>query len=353
MEESEYMKAIVKTHAGLGVKCIDTDRPLARENEVLIQVKAAAICGTDYHYYYWDKMAMEFAKNFKMKFPFIIGHECSGIIVDIGPNVKNRYIGQRVAIETHISCGMCFECQNNMIHNCNNLQIYGTSCNGCFAEYTTVNENATFVLPDEISYEMGALLEPAGVSMRAVEKSHILPGDIAIVNGCGPIGLIIIKILKIYGASKIIAIDKNDFRLQMAEKFGAISINLNDPNMMCKIEQLVKKRQGADVLFEASGSIEAYEYIFKITRKEGKIITIGHPETPVMIDIMKDINLKGIVLKGVFGRKIWNTWWNLSSLLINKRIDITDIVTHRFNLDDCQDAFLQRKGETGKVVFVL
>jgi threonine 3-dehydrogenase len=232
------------------------------------------------------------------------------------------------------------------------MSIYGTSCNGCFAAYTTVDERATFVLPDEMSFEEGALLEPAGVAMRAVEEASIVPGDTVVVNGCGPIGLMAIPILFASGAANVIAVDLDEYRLGMASKFGAVTINAKNQNPVEVIQQLTKNRGGADVVIELSGAASAYENIFDFLRLEGCLITVGHPSGPVSISIQKSVNLKGIRIRGVFGRRIWSTWWNLSSLITSKKVNILDVATHRYHFSQYQEAFDQIKMGAGKILFI-
>ena len=346
------MRAIVKKNQRKGFDYIDMNKPKPKSNEVLIEVKVATICGTDMHYFNWDQMASGFAEKYKVNFPFIVGHECAGTIIEVGSQVKNREVGQRVAIETHIPCGVCYACQTEKPHNCSNMKVYGTSCNGCFAEYTTVDERATFVLPEEITFEEGALLEPAGVAMRAVEECKIVPGECVVVCGCGPIGLMIVQILKASGAACIIAVDKDKYRLCMAEQFGAITVNIEEQNVIEKTIELTGVRGGADVLIEASGSVDAYSYIFDLVRSEGRIITVGHPGTTVEIDVMKSVNIKGLSIKGIFGRRIWGTWWNLISLIKHKKINLLEIITHQYYFEDYEKAFAQVHNGAGKVILV-
>lgn len=345
------MNAIVKKDQGRGFEYVEIETPVPKDNEVLIKVEAASICGTDIHFYEWDKMAIDFGEKYNVNFPFIVGHECAGIIVDVGKNVKQRKIGQRVAIETHIPCGECYSCQNENAHNCNNMQIFGTSSNGCFADYTVIDEEATFVLPDKVTFKEGALLEPAGVAMRAIEESKIVPGEYVIVNGCGAIGLFTVQILAKSGAI-CIATDKDNFKLQIAKKFGAITINVEEEDIADRICDILKTQGGVDVLIETSGSADVYSYIFDLIRNEGRLITVGHPKTVVEIDIMKNINLKGLSVKGIFGRRIWKTWWHLLSLILNNKISLLDIVTHQYSFEQFDEAFNQIQEGAGKILLV-
>lgn len=345
------MKAIVKEKAKSGLVYLEVTKPKPEPNQVLIEVKAASVCGTDVHWYNWDQNAKDFAERFNIKFPFIIGHELSGVIVDIGSNVTSRKIGQRVSIEPHIPCGNCFQCNNNAPHNCSNMLLYATNCNGGFSDYTVIDEKATFVIPDEMSFEEGALLEPAGCAMRAVEEAKLVPGETVVVIGCGPIGLMTIQILIACGA-RVIAINPSEYRLKMAEKLGAIAISTKNKDFVKIINRITADRGGADVIIEASGSAKAYETIFDMIRLEGRIVTVGNPGGDIPINITKNINLKGVSIKGVFGRRIWSTWWNLNSFISSKKINILDIVTHRYKFSEYEKAFEQIKNGSGKILLL-
>ncbi len=346
------MKAIIKTGAFPGIEFADIEKPAPGPDEVLIKVEVSAICGTDMHYYHWDQGGRDFAEKFHIKWPLVLGHECSGTIVEVGSNVKDRSAGERVSLETHIPCGTCYQCQNDMPHNCANMTVYGTNYNGCFAEYALAPSKVAFVLPDGVSMEEGALLEPGGVAMRAVEEAQIRPGDTVVVNGCGPVGLLAVMILKAGNPANVIAVDIDDFRLNLAEKLGAITINAKNQNAADEIRRITALRGGADAVIELSGAASAYQTLFDFIRLEGRLVTVGHPGGAIPINLVKDVNLKGLQIKGVFGRRIWSTWWNLTALIASKRINVLDIVTHRFDLSQCEQAFNQVTRGSGKVLFL-
>lgn len=347
------MKAVVKVGPQPGIELMEVPIPTPGPGEILIKVEATAICGTDMHYYHWNKSGQDFAQKYHVQWPLTLGHECAGTIVSVGEGVADRSVGQRVALETHIPCGTCFNCQNGMAHNCANMKIYGTSTNGCFAEYALAPANVSFVLPAEMSFEEGALLEPTGVAMRAVELCDVQPGETIVVNGCGPIGLLMVMVLKAGNAARVIATDLNEFRLGMAEKLGAIPVNPAKEDAVAKIQELTADRGGADAVIEASGAVAAYQTIFDMIRTEGRLITTAHPGGEVSINVTKNINTKGLTIKGVFGRRIWGTWWNVSSLIAAKRLNVLDVVTHRFTLDQCQEAFALSPDKCGKILFTL
>ena len=346
------MKAIVKTGEHKGFSYMDVEKPQPKPNEVLFEVEAAAICGTDIHYYHWNQSAKDFASKFNVKFPFIVGHECSGTVIETGSAVKSIKAGDRIALETHIPCGHCFQCQNDNIHNCMHMDIYGTSCNGSFAEFALAPESVVFKLSDNVSFEEGALFEPAGVAMHSVERAQLEPGDTALVFGCGAIGLLATMTLLTCGAARVIAVDIDDYKLELAKKLGAITVNSAKEDLASVVKQYTSRRGGVDVILEMTGSTKVYEKIFDYLRLEGRIVTVGHPGGSVPVNITQNINLKGANIKGIFGRRIWETWWKLASLVDAGRISVLDVVTHRFKFEQVNEAFEQVSKGAGKILFV-
>ena len=346
------MKAIVKTGEVKGFSYMDVERPQPKPNEVLFEVEAAAICGTDIHYYHWDQNAKEFASKFNVKFPFIVGHECSGTVVEIGSAVKSVKIGDRITLETHIPCGHCFQCQNDNVHNCVDMDIYGTSCNGSFAEFALAPESVVFKLSDNVSFEEGALFEPAGVAMHSIERAQLEPGDTVLIFGCGAIGLLSTMVALTCGAARVIAVDIDDYRLELAKKMGAITVNSAKEDLMSVVKKYTASRGGVDVILEMTGSAKVYETLFDFMRLEGRLVTVGHPGGPVPVGITKNVNLKGAYIKGIFGRRIWQSWWKLSSLVDAGRLKVLDVVTHKFKFDQVNEAFEQVNKGAGKILFV-
>ena len=346
------MKAIVKTGENKGFSYVDMEKPKPKPNEVLIEVEAAAICGTDIHYYHWDQNARNFANKFNVKFPFIVGHECAGTVVELGKDVKSVKPGDRISLETHIPCGKCYQCQNNNAHNCMDMGVYGTSCNGSFSDFALAPESVVFKLSDNVSFEAGSLFEPAGVAMHAVDRAQVLPGDTVLVLGCGAIGLFTIKILLLCGAARVIAADIDPYRIDLAKKMGAIAVNSATEDLAAVVREYTAKRGGVDIILEMTGSAKVYEKLFDYLRLEGRVVTVGHPGENVSINITQNVNLKGANIKGIFGRRIWESWWKLSSLVDTGRLDLLDVVTHRFKFSEVNEAFEQVGKGAGKILFV-
>jgi threonine 3-dehydrogenase len=345
------MKAIAKTHSGKGASLIDLPIPKPTDNEVLIKVECSAICGTDIHLYNWEPSALVFQPANPV-FPIVMGHEMAGTIVAVGAKVSQSRIGQRVAFETHPYCGECYLCRTGNKHVCVNMDNFRKYQNCAFAGYKLTAENTVYVLPDTISFEQGALYEPGGVAMYAVEDSHMNPGDVVVIYGCGPIALMAMQIYKACGAGTVIGIDVNEFRVNMAKKYADLVINSTKEPALEIVREISRAHDGADVLLEATAASSVYETMFQMARPEAHIILIGHPAGEVPIRVMKDINLKSLNIKGHFGRSIWSAWDKLNALQLAKRIDLLDTVTHRFTLEQYEDAFATSMGESGKVLFI-
>jgi threonine 3-dehydrogenase len=320
--------------------------PELKEDEVRIKVAAAAVCGTDVHLFEWDKSA----QDFNPKLPLVMGHECSGIVDAIGSSVRNVNPGDRVSVETHFYCGHCYQCRIGNAHNCLNMGLLGLTWNGVFAEYAKVPANACFPLPESVPMEIGALFEPAGVSTHALQRAGNVAGNSVLVAGCGPIGLVIAQLSLLYGASKVVATDVNPYRLKMAEQIGAIALNSREVDVADFCRKEFQRTAGVDVAFEATGSPSVLPTLFESVRREGRIVTVGHPGQAVAVDIAAHINKKGIVLSGIFGRRIWDTWELLLALVDSRRLDLSWLITHRMRLEEFESA-LQLK-DAAKVIIL-
>lgn len=345
------MRAVIKSERAPGCECVEMPKPSPKADEVLVEVKATAICGTDINYWKWNDGAAAFADQYGVKFPFVLGHECSGVVVEVGSEVEDIAVGDRVAFETHIYCGKCYQCRTGQAHNCQNLKIYGTSCDGCFAEYATAPANVCFKLPESVGWEEGALFEPAGVAMHAVQLSDVRPGDTVLVYGCGAIGQMATQIVLASGAGKVIAVDIDEGKVEMARGYGAIGVNTNTTDLMEVVKANTADRGGVDVIIEVTGAAPVYEKLFDYLRTEGHIVTIAHPGRPVAINVTKNINTKGATWRGTFGRHIWDTWYELCGLVENKKIDLSKVITHRFAFEQCNEAF-EATAHAGKVLFI-
>ena len=344
------MKAVVKIKREVGLAYQDFPLPEVGKKDVLVKIKAAAICGSDLKIYKW----LPWCESMIKSLPFIPGHECCGEVVEVGREVRGIKIGDKVAGETHVPCGTCWQCQHNRAHTCENMELFGHTINGCFAEYSLIPEVSVRRIPDNISFDYGSLLEPMGIPFRAVEKGDVKE-DAVVVIGCGPIGLFAIGISKIMGAKIIIAIDINKRRLDIARRMGAT--HLIDPKTSSVVERVKNFTKdygrGAGVIIEASGNIEALEEALKYIRLGGKIIVLGHTDNPLSLRPSSDIILREVQIMGLFGREIWDTWEKTESILSSGKFDIEPIITHRFCLSDFDKAFRTAlSGEGCKVLLI-
>ncbi len=225
------------------------------KGEVLVEIKAAAICGSDIKIYKWDS----FAQSIIHSLPFIPGHECAGEVVEVGEGVKSIRLGDKVASETHIPCGQCWQCTHGRPHTCENMKLFGHNINGCFAEYAVIPEVSTRKIPSSLTFEEGCMLEPMGIPEKGkVEKeavvvvgcgpigqfaigfSHVM-GAGQIIAGCGPIGQFAIGFSHVMGAGQIIAVDVNEERLKIAEAMGAhYLLNPEKEKVKERIKELTK-----------------------------------------------------------------------------------------------------------------
>lgn len=346
------MKALIKDKLAPGIVYVeDQPVPVPGDDEILIKVKSAAICGTDNSAWKWNDAGAGFALKYGAKAPWVLGHECCGVVAEVGKNVHRVKVGDHVALESHIYCGHCHQCLNGDAHNCQELQIYGFSCDGCFAEYTVAPESIAYVMPKSISFEIGSLFEPACCAMFGVQESGVRPGDVVMIYGCGPIGQMAIEIMKACGASKIIAVDIDDYRANQATEMGAIGVNSMKQDLGEVVREVTKGRGGVDVILEISGASAIYDTMFDYLKPEGHVVLLAHPGTPVTLDMMK-IHHRGVNLKGVFGRRIWSSWDALAALVDAGKVDLSKIITHRFPLSAGDEAFEQIAKGAGKVIFL-
>lgn len=343
------MKAIVKKEERKGFNLEEVPIPEPRDNEILVKVNSAAICGSDMKLYKWTP----WCENVVKSLPFIPGHEGAGEVSAVGKDVNRFKVGDKAAAETHIPCGTCWQCINQRPHTCLNLQLFGHTVNGCFAEYFTIPESAAWKLSNDFPVERGCLLEPMGIPLRAVYGGAV-DGDTVSVIGCGPIGQFAIAVSKVKGAGQIIAIDINEKRLKIAGQMGAT--HLIDPRKEDVVSRILSLTggNGAGVVIEASGDRDALRTAFNYIRIGGKIFTIGHPTQPLTIDVSPRIILREVSVIGLFGRELWKTWEIADNLLLSGAVDPTSIVTHTFSLENFEEAFrVADSGEGCKIVFCL
>ncbi|MGE7760580.1 L-threonine 3-dehydrogenase [Peribacillus sp. NPDC097895] len=341
------MKAVVKHHRGYGAQMQVVDIPDIREDEVLIRVNMTSICGTDIHIFTWDKWSQG-----RVNPPYVFGHELAGEVVEIGASVNNVSVGDYVSAETHIVCGACRQCLTGQFHICKNTSIIGLDTQGCFAEYVALPAKNLWINPIDMPPDIATIQEPMGNAVHSVLAGDVLGKTVAII-GCGPIGLMAVAVAKAAGADKVIALDINDYRLQLAKKMGATHLIHSMKQNPLEITKGLTNTDGVDVVCEMSGNPAAIEQGFKMATNGGRISILSLPAQPVTLNITEDIVFKGLTVQGITGRKMFSTWQQVSSLLGSGKVDVKPMITHRFSLSDFEKGFdLMIKGQCGKVLLI-
>jgi threonine 3-dehydrogenase len=337
------MKALVKARAERGIWMEDIDAPKVGHNDVLIRINKTAICGTDIHIYQWDDWAQH-----TIPVPLTAGHEFSGEIVECGSEVRGFNTGDRVSAEGHITCGVCRNCRAGRRHLCMNSLGVGVSRPGAFAEYLSVPAFNVFKLPDSIDDDMASILDPLGNATHTA-LSFDLVGEDVLITGAGPIGIMAVAIARYAGARHIVITDINDYRLELARQMGASrALNVTSESIDDAMQELGMV-EGFDVGMEMSGNPQAFQDMLRTMHHGGKIALLGIlPEgTGINWDA---VIFKGLVVKGIYGREMFETWYKMSSML-QSGLNIDPIITHHFPVDEFQPAFdLMESGQSGKVI---
>jgi len=337
------MKSLVKLKAEPGIWLTKTQRPKLGHNDLLIKIKKTAICGTDIHIYNWDDWAQK-----TIPVPMVVGHEYAGEVVDIGQEVKGFAIGDRVSGEGHITCGHCRNCRGGRTHLCRNTVGVGVDRPGSFAEYLVIPAYNAFKLPDEISDELAAIFDPFGNAVHTA-LSFDLVGEDVLITGAGPIGIMAAAVAKHVGARHVVITDINQYRLDLAKKMGATrAVDVSKENLNDVMTDL-GMTEGFDVGMEMSGVPMAFTSMLANMNNGGKIAMLGIPGKDMAID-WSQVIFKGLTIKGIYGREMFETWYKMASL-IQSGLDLTPIITHHFAIDDFQKGFdMMRSGQSGKVI---
>ncbi len=337
------MRALGKLKKQIGLDWHEEAKPTVGHNDVLIKIKKTAICGTDIHIYNWDEWAQA-----TIPVPMTTGHEFVGEIVEIGSEVQGFKIGQRVSGEGHISCGHCRNCRAGKRHLCRNTVSVGVTRQGCFAEYLCIPAVNVFSISNKISDDIAAILDPFGNAAHTA-LSFDLVGEDVLVTGAGPVGLMAAAIAKHVGARYVVITDVNDYRLSLAEKLGITkAVNVTQQTLPDVMKEL-GMTEGFDVGLEVSGSPNAFNQMLNSMNHGGRIAMLGFLPHDTKID-WNQIILKGLFIKGIYGREMFETWYKMASLL-ESGLDISPVITHHFKVDDYQQGFeIMRSGQSGKVI---
>ncbi|MEL0656444.1 L-threonine 3-dehydrogenase [Pseudoalteromonas issachenkonii] len=337
------MKALSKLKAELGIWMTDAPKPEVGHNDLLIKIRKTAICGTDVHIYKWDEWASKTIPT-----PMVVGHEYVGEVVDMGQEVRGFQVGDRVSGEGHITCGHCRNCRAGRVHLCRNTTGVGVNREGAFAEYLVIPAFNAFKIPDNISDELASIFDPFGNAVHTA-LSFDLVGEDVLITGAGPIGIMAAAVAKHVGARHVVITDVNEYRLDLARKMGA-SRAVNVANE--KLEDVMKElgmTEGFDIGLEMSGVPSAFNSMLNNMNHGGKIAMLGIPPSDMAVD-WNQVIFKGLVIKGIYGREMFETWYKMASL-IQSGLDLNPIITHQYSVDDFQAGFdMMISGQSGKVI---
>lgn len=337
------MRALVKSKAAVGVWLEDVDKPTPGSHEVLIDIHKTAICGTDIHIYQWD----DWAQN-NVPVPCVIGHEFAGIVVEVGEHVKGIKVGDRVSGEGHLTCGICRNCRAGARHLCRETKGIGYHCDGVFADFAVLPYDNIIKLPNDISFDQAAILDPLGNATHTA-LSFDMVGEDVLITGAGPTGLFATAIAKMVGARHVVVTDVNDYRLALAKKMGAtLAVNATNTNLSDVMNELGMK-EGFDVGCEMSGNEHAFRDMIGHMNHGGRIAMLGIPPSNVAID-WSAVIFKSIVIKGIYGREMYETWYKMIAML-QSGLDVSPVITHHLKAKDFQQGFdLMLSGQSGKVI---
>jgi threonine 3-dehydrogenase len=316
------IKALSKLKPEEGIWMTQVEKPEMGHNDLLIRIKKTAICGTDVHIYNWDEWSQK-----TIPVPMVVGHEYVGEVVGIGQEVRGFKIGDRVSGEGHITCGHCRNCRGGRTHLCRNTTGVGVNRTGAFSEFLVIPAFNAFKIPAGISDDLASIFDPFGNAVHTA-LSFDLVGEDVLITGAGPIGIMAAAVAKHVGARHVVITDVNEYRDVMSD---------------------LGMTEGFDVGLEMSGNPSAFNSMLTNMNHGGKISLLGIPPSDMAVD-WNQVIFKGLVIKGIYGREMFETWYKMASL-IQSGLDLTPIITHHYKIDDFQAGFdMMRSGMSGKVI---
>ncbi len=330
---SRTMRCLTKHHKGTGL-AFSNSHPIPEigPRDVRIKVKKVGICGTDRHIWEWDEWAAG-----RIPVGVITGHEFVGHIEAIGSAVTNYQVGQRVSAEGHMSAGIDYNSRTGNGHIASDTTIFGIDRDGCFADYIVVPEENIWPIHEDIPDKYAAILDPLGNAVHTVMSAGVSAKTV-LISGVGIIGLMAVTVAKAAGASRIYCTDINPPRLELAKKLGATdAFDARDRSWIEKVR--AETYEGVDVLLEMSGAPAAMDQGFRALRNGGTAALLGLPAKTVRFDFNAHIIFKGCKVLGINGRKMWDTWYQMEQLLLSGKLQLDDIITHEFPIEEFEKAF--------------
>ena len=310
----------------------DVPMPVAKSNEILLKLEAVGVCGSDVHYYTKGRIG-----DFIVKYPFILGHECSGSIVEVGSEVKNLKIGDRVGLEPGIPCGHCEMCRSGHYNLCPDVKFFATPpYDGCLMNYVSFPAEFAFKLPGNMTAVEGALIEPLAIGINAALTGGVKLGDTVMIFGAGCIGLVSLLAAKAYGASKIIVSDIIPKRLEAASRFGAITINSKNSDVVPAVMDLTDGK-GVNVVLDCAGFSKTVCDSVRVAKAGGKIVVVGMGADEINGLSLGTISAKELTLTSIFRYK--NLYPIAISSITSGQINIKDIISNVFKFEETAEAF--------------
>lgn len=329
-----------------GIELVERRVPAPGPGDALIRVRQASICGTDLHIVGWNEWA---ARRYTL--PVALGHEFCGEIAALGGPAGAFHVGDRVVAETHLACGRCRQCRGGRGHTCENLQVFSKLGQGCFGDYTVAPVALLRPVPAAVPDHLACLMEPLGIAVRAVEEG-LVAGAPVLVTGCGPIGLMMIAVARARGATRIIASDPAPLRRELARRLGAGRTIDPTREPVAETVRAETDGAGAGAALDASGNAGGIADALASVAAGGTLVLTGLPPQPVPLDLAGTVILREVTIKGIYGRKLDQTWLQVERLLTSGHFDLSPLLTHRFTLENHAAAFAAAAaGQAGKIIF--
>jgi len=337
------VKALVKLKAEPGIWMTDVPEPVCGHNDLRIRIRKTAICGTDTHIFNWDAWSRA-----TIRVPMVIGHEYVGEVVEVGQEVGGFKVGDRVTGEGHITCGYCRNCRAGRRHLCRNTVGVGVNRQGCFAEYLVIPAFNAYRLPDAVSDDLASIFDPFGNAVHTALSFDLVAEDV-LITGAGPIGIMAVAVARHCGARHVVITDVNEYRLALARRMGAtLAINVNERSLESVMQEL-GMTEGFDVGLEMSGVPSAFRAMLETMNHGGRVAVLGIPPAEMSLDWSRII-FKGLTIKGIYGREMFETWYRMSGL-IQSGLDLDPVITHRLPLSRFQEGFeTMASGQSGKII---
>ena len=342
------MKAIAKTEPRKGVALVELADPVPGPQDVVLRPEAAAICGSDLTIFRWESWASATLGN---QLPFVLGHETCATVLEVGSEVTRFQPGDRVAVETHIPCGQCWYCRNDRAHVCANMVLFGHQMDGCFSEVAMAPARGLWKVTSSVPSEHAAVLEPLGVAIRGAHAAPV-QGEPVAVLGAGPIGLLVTAVVSTMDPSALIVIEPSPERRELARAVGAETVlDPTKPGLEAAVKQLTEG-VGVETVIECSGNADAVMASIGYIRVCGFLVSIGNPKRDLVFNAHQQINHHELTIRGLFGRRLWDTWVEAETFAWQHPEKLNRIVTARFPLDRHAAAFAAAmSGQHGKVLF--